>query len=835
MISHSTNNTASHRLGTLLLCLVLGVVLPGRVRAQTAVLSGTVRSHETSAALARATVRIQGTRLRAITDEAGRYRIMRVPAGTYIVHFSLLGQTARSESVRLEAGSEVVLDAELVAQPIALRPISVILDRTGLVGDPRRMDEIAGSAHYLSKAELEDRALLYDDIHGVLRRVPGVNIREEEGYGLRPNIGMRGTGTDRSSKITLMEDGVLIAPAPYAAPAAYYFPLVGRMEAVEVRKGSSQIKYGPRTIGGALNLVSSSIPDQRTVKADFEAGEHDTRKLTVMVGDSYTHFGWLAETYQIATNGFKHLDGGGSTGFDIEDFVVRFRVNTDPVSSSYQELEFKLGLYNETSDETYLGLTDEDFLRNPLRRYAASQEDVMNAEHTQVMARHFMRAVGNLDVTTTAYRNDFRRNWFKLQSVLGQNISRIFDNPGDFPAELAILRGAASEPDALKARANNREYYGQGVQSVIGLRVQDGTLTNDLELGVRYHEDQEDRFQHEDGFQMVDSTLVLTRRGTPGSQSNRVSDANAWAFFVQDRITLGKWMFSPGFRYETIRFTRTDYEADDPARVRPGAVSRNSAHALIPGVGVSYAMTSGLNVFGGVHRGFGPPGPGAGAQTEGEKSINYELGARYARDVLSVEVVGFSNDYSNILGRATLATGESGSGDVFNGGAVDAMGLEFSLAYDPVLRGGRGGRGGSHFVVPLRLAYTFTHAEFKSSFESAFHAWRSVEAGDALPYLPNHQAYASIGVKKSGWDATLTASYVNEMRTVAGQGPIPSHQGTDDFLVFSLSAEYEIAPLATFFVSAQNLTDQRYIVARHPAGARPGLPRTLLVGVGLGG
>ena len=159
----------------------------------------------------------------------------------------------------------------------------------------------------------------------------------------------------------------------------------------------------------------------------------------------------------------------------------------------------------------------------------------------------------NVDVTTILYRNNFQRNWYKLQSVSGTDISKIFNDLETYSVELAIAKGAHSDPDALAVRANNRSYYSQGVQTVLGVQLDQGDTRNRFELGFRYHRDQEDRFQHEDGFQMRNGTMVLTSRGAPGSQANRISDAKALALFIQDKMEWGQMDFESGFQIRKHR------------------------------------------------------------------------------------------------------------------------------------------------------------------------------------------------------------------------------------------------------------------------------------------
>lgn len=696
--------------------------------------------------------------------------------------------------------------------------------RITVLGNKNADQAYPGSGTLIDGDEFKAELGGTDDINRVLRKVPGVNIQEEDGYGLRPNIGFRGVSSERSAKITLMEDGVLIAPAPYSAPAAYFFPPVGRMEGIEVLKGASQIKYGPNTNGGSLNLLSSSIPEDFSAKVRSEFGSDNGRTNNVKIGASNKYFGGIVEAYTAESDGFKKLDGGGNTGFDIEDFSGKLRVNNDPASEVFHELTLKANTYSQNSNETYLGLTQEDFDNDPLRRYSASALDNMVVDHNLVSLQHYMRFQSGFDVTTTVYRHETDRNWYKIQSAGGENISNVVSRPSDFSNELDWIRGTDSPDDAIVLRNNNRAYQAQGIQTALGKSFSTGKLNHDLEVGFRYHEDEEDRFQSEDGYRMDNGTLVLTSTGAAGSNANRIGEAQAFATYIQDTIKYNKFTFTPGLRYENIDLRRTDYGTNDPTR--SGAdmvVTDTSVNVLIPGIGTHYAFTENFGTFAGVHKGFSPPGPSSNNQVREEESVNYELGAQYNKRSLNSELVFFFNDYENLLGADTLSSGNEGTGDFFNGGEAKTYGIEASVNFSLVSYEDYG------FNLPVYANYTYTNAQFDSSFDSDL--FGIVSNGDALPYIAENQGAIGIGFEKDKLGIYFDAHYVDSMPTIAGQANTLNTQATDSYFVTDARVEYKITDKIKWFANVNNIFDNEYVVARRPAGARPGAPRLFYSGI----
>lgn len=702
----------------------------------------------------------------------------------------------------------------------------VIIRANTILGNKFAAQNRTGASYFLSSDDLEQFG--YADINRALRAVPGVNFYEEDGYGLRPNISLRGTSPQRSSKITLMEDGVLIAPAPYSSPAAYYFPSVLRMQAIEILKGSSQVQHGPFTTGGAINLVSTAIPDDFSAKIRSSYGSFNTMQLHTSVGQSFENIGYVLEYLNFNSDGFKRLGDNLNTGFDIYDIMGKLKLSTDVDAKLAQSLEVKYHFYDEKSNETYLGLSKADFNTNPYSRYLSSQKDVMNAEQRQVMLTHIIDFSKQFRIVTNAYDNKFTRNWYKLDDVVYNNdkksLSTVLNDPLSFPNHMSTLNGTLnSADDTLLLKANNRVYYSRGIQTKIDYHWygENGSF-HDIEIGARLHYDEEDRFQWEDGFRIDGGNMTLTSKGVRGAQGNRISSANAFASYVLYKYKFDKFTITPGFRYESVTLNREDWGSADGLRQDAPTTRENQISVFIPGIGFNYSFSNRLSLFGGVHKGFSPPGNAPGEKAE--YSVNYELGSRFSAGKLRGEVVGFFNDYSNLLGSDLAASGGTGSLDQFNAGEVNVSGLELQLNYNL-------SDFNAKIQTPIAVAYTLTNAIFQNSFGSTQGIWGSVSKGDNVPYIPQQQLSVTAGIEHQRYELTFNARYNGAFDTQASNGGTKDTMKLDDNFIIDFSAKYHLSSKISLFANVINLLDEVYASARVPAGFRPGHPFGIYTGI----
>jgi Fe(3+) dicitrate transport protein len=785
-----------------------------------------------STAIVGAHIYIVETKQGVTTNIKGAFSFGSLESGSYTIEISAIGYGKKQQSVTINNGQVTKIELFL-SEVITDLPVFNV-NGGSITGGTLGVKDLPGSAYYVSPKEIEK--FNHTDINRTLRTIPGVNIQEEEGFGLRPNIGLRGTSVDRNSKITVMEDGVLIAPAPYASPAAYYFPSAGRMQGIEVVKGSSQIKYGPFTTGGAINLISSAIPNELSAKVRISGGSYGFRTVHANVGASFKNFGYLVETFQYGAEGFKQLPNKANTGFDKQDYMVKLRVNTDADAKLYQSLTLKLLKVDEISNETYLGLSQADFAINPLQRYAGSQVDKITSEQRTVTLTHFIKINKAIDLTTIGYYTDFGRNWYKLNNMRDTNssgssvsLNTLLDSPESHPHLYAMLRGDTnSHNSAFNVRANNRFYYSRGVQSTLGAKFTTGQVENRIDWGVRYHYDHMDRFQWDDRYRMTDGVMLQTTAGIPGTESNRIEDALAFSTFMQYGLKYKKLSANIGVRYENITMNRWNFGINNVDRDYSDTLleeSKNAVSAIIPGIYVDYKFKPSISAFIGIHKGFAPPGNTP--DTKPESSINYEVGIKYNnKNFLASNVVLFYNDYQNILGADLLAGGGAGTADLFNIGTAQVYGAEVNVIYDPFAQFT------ANHSLPITLAYTYTNAFFTSDFDnSAFGDWGVVTSGDFMPYIAPHQLSigASYNYKKFG--INLSSKYMAAMRTEAGQGELIASKSTDSYFISDINLNYTFNKNVGVFTGVNNILNESYVVALRPAGFRPGMPRMFTLGV----
>jgi Fe(3+) dicitrate transport protein len=124
------------------------------------------------------------------------------------------------------------------------------------------------------------------------------------------------------------------------------------------------------------------------------------------------------------------------------------------------------------------------------------------------MLTHLIKPTENFSIVTKAYKTNFR-NWYKLDALkLGSSkvsINNILTNP----AYCSTMPKQQRHDVLVK---NNRKYEAKGIQSG-KLQLETGKAKHDIDFGIRYHEDYEDRFQWIDGYAQ-NGVMNRTSNGT---------------------------------------------------------------------------------------------------------------------------------------------------------------------------------------------------------------------------------------------------------------------------------------------------------------------------------
>ena len=696
----------------------------------------------------------------------------------------------------------------------------VTVESVTIIGSKDDLKDLPGSGAVISNEDLQKA--MDTDIQKILTAVPGVYMRTEEGYGLRPNISIRGTAIERSAKVTIMEDGVLVAPSPYTSSSAYYFPTTGRIYSVEVLKGPAVVSQGPQTIGGAVNLISTPIPEVNSGKFVQEIGENNMARTHAYYGVNQGNFGALVEVHEHSSDGFDSIANvGGDTGFDKSDLMIKARY-----SAGNHSLTFKRVDIDENSDQSYVGLSQASFNANPRMRYGATAYDEMMNDGEQTSFT-YVGDFDNLDVVFTSWQNDYHRDWFKVSDFNNlkahdedDDINELISNANNGSANAqAILDGEL--PVQIEYKHNNRYYTNEGYQFTVSTQVGIHALT----VGYRDMEDSESRVQaHEYADQAADGSLsaLYGYVGLSGS-NNRLRESSATSYYLEDTMDFGKLAISLGYRsedYEQRHRRWSDKAGPNLTEVRTGPADVRDTMAYndhtTSSIAATYDLSATTTLVAGFYEGMTPM---FGADPE--EADNMELGVRYSEGTTNVEAFYFASDYSRLAAECTLVSGAACDADesaIFSGGEAEVTGLELngSMIVE-----------GDGVSYPISISWTSTDATFKNSSDSDY--FGKVAAGDDLPYIPSKQFSIVAGfVSDSGLRGSARLVNVGSSCSLAACGvynKIDSHSYLDLSLRKALNDSMDV------YLIVENTTNREDLISRAPSeGARSQKPRTMKVG-----
>lgn len=667
-------------------------------------------------------------------------------------------------------------------QPASTRavPASIELGASTVVGDwlgeaaQTDVFEHPGARDVIRREDFERQGAT--SARDVLNRIPGVNAPENNGTGshdMAMNFGIRGLNPRLATRSTVLMDGIPVPFAPYGQPQLSFAPVsMGNMDAVDVVRGGGAVRYGPQNVGGIVNFVTRAIPDAPTVKAGFQtqtspSSSHDGFKTTgnVLAGGTADNGLGGALLY----SGTRGGDWREHSDTRIDDLILKGNYAIDDANSVHA-----MAQYYEGEADMPGGLSTAAYKADPYQSTRPND-----------------KFWGRRTLVNVGYRYQQERREFTVNSFFTKTLRSGYLDQGTF---LSL---------------SPREYWVRGIETRFSQGFDLGNTTHEVGVGYRYI--------NEAGHELRYRTPIAANQlPTTNSRNDRDTrgETEAHAFFIDDKIDIGKWTFTPGIRYEMIEQQQTN--------LLTHVKYKGDYNTPLPALNVLYHVNDSWNLYANTEGSFGSvqysqmPNRVSGGEVKPEKARTWELGTRYDNGNLRAEIgaflINFNNQYdSNQTTDTVIARGKTRH-----------QGIEASVNYalegvSPILSG-----------FDVYATYAYVDATIREE---------GPNKGNRVPFSSKSKGTLGIGYTQGPWKANLDSSYQTDQFADNANTRAESADGSTGkipgYMVFSSRVGYDFGPqLADLNVAVgvKNILNHEYFTRSfddNNKGKYVGEPRTV--------
>jgi outer membrane receptor for ferrienterochelin and colicins len=216
--------------------------------------------------LARVEVSLRGPTARTTrADDDGRWHFDSVPAGRYVVRARVLGHVPREVPVDVRAGDQVSRTIALETAPLSLDQIVVTAARR-----EQLLKDATITTELVTREDLERSGA--SDLASVLTEQTGIEL--QGGHPAGAGVMLQGIGSER---VLILLDGRPLAGRISGVLDISRIP-VSVVERIEVVKGAQSTLYGSEAMGGVINIITRTPPENTLEgSVNLVAGSQDRR------------------------------------------------------------------------------------------------------------------------------------------------------------------------------------------------------------------------------------------------------------------------------------------------------------------------------------------------------------------------------------------------------------------------------------------------------------------------------------------------------------------------------------------------------------------------------